>query len=66
MGMRKCPVLMLALLVAALTLVAAPVRAAASDIDACDQLAAHPDDPDKPAGISGRIKIPAQDIAFAL
>ncbi len=35
---------------------------ASSDIDACDRLAAHPDDRDKPAGVPGRIKIPVQDV----
>ncbi len=64
--MRKCPVLLAALPIAALTFIAALANASAADIDACDQLAAHPDDPDKPAGIAGRLKIPVQDIAPAL
>ncbi len=59
--MRTCPAAVLGLLIAALTLFAAPAPPPTST--PCDLLAAHPD---KPASVPGRIKIPQQDIAPAL
>ncbi len=43
-----------------------PASAAATDIATCDRLAAHPEDPDKPADIKGAYDIPRQDIREAL
>ena len=62
----SCPAMIAAILAAALSSVAAPSRAAPADIATCDRLAAHPDDPDKPADVKGNSDIRAPDIAAAL
>ena len=43
-----------------------PAIAAPADIAACDGLAAHPGDKDKPAGVKGSDDIAKADIAAAL
>jgi TPR repeat protein len=43
-----------------------PASAAPADIAACDRLAAHPDDKDKPAGVKGSYDIATADVAAAL
>jgi TPR repeat protein len=45
---------------------AGPASAAPADIAACDRLAAHPDDKDKPAGVKGSYDIATADVAAAL
>jgi TPR repeat protein len=51
---------------AAFVAMAAPARAAPADISACDRLAAHPDDKDKPADVKGSYDIAKADVAAAL
>ena len=55
-----------AILAAALASSATPSTAAPADITTCDRLAAHPEDPDKPADIKGNSDIRAPDVAAAL
>src|SRR5947209_995140 len=51
---------------AALAAPAGPAGAASSDLATCDRLAAHPGDPDRPAGVPGSLDIAEQDVATAL
>jgi len=56
----------LSLPLATLVGVSTPLAAAPADTATCDRLAAHPDDPDKPAGVTGRYDIAARDIVRAV
>jgi uncharacterized protein len=58
--------LIVAALLAALAGGIGPAGAAPADVATCDRLAAHPDDPDKPADVKGSLDIAAPDIATAL
>jgi tetratricopeptide (TPR) repeat protein len=55
-----------AISIAASACIFVPASAAPSDIETCDRLAAHPDDPDKPANIKGSYDIAEPDIPAAM
>jgi TPR repeat protein len=62
----KHPGLIVAILIATLVGGIGAAGAAPADTATCDRLAAHPDDPDKPADVKGSLDIAAPDVATAL
>jgi TPR repeat protein len=59
-------VFIVAISIVASACIIVPAHAAPSDIETCDRLAAHPDDPDKPANIKGSFDIAEPDIPAAM